>query len=141
MEYEKVFMAIVVASASIFGIISMLNFFNLEYGTTVGDSFNSTLDRVAAIQNVTSISGSGAEATQDVEGSGSSDPQTNLITRSLRIITILPRLLGLVPDMLYSGAEILGVPPEYKDLAVGSFVFSFTLLFAYLLLIGVKRLL
>ena len=141
MEYDKVFMAIAVVAASIFSIMSILNFYNDSYDMTVGGTFNSTLDSVEIIGNITSFRSDSAAATQDVEGSGSTDPQTNLVTRSLRIITLLPRLLGLVPDMLYAGAIMVGVPTAFLDLAVGVFVFSFVLLFAYLLLLGAKAVL
>lgn len=141
MEYDKVFAAVVVVAASIFGIMSIMNFYNDSYGTSVGSTFNSTLNSVAIINNVTSFRSDAADATQDVEGSGSTDPQTNLVSRSLRIITLLPRLLGLIPDMLYAGATMVGVPTPFLDLAVGLFVFSFVLVFAYLLLIGARAVL
>lgn len=141
MEYDKLFAAVAVIAASIFGIMSMLNFYNDSYDMTVGSTFNSTLNRVAIISNVTSFRSDGAEATQDIDGSGSTDPQTNLVTRSLRIITLLPRMLGLIPDMMYAGADMAGIPIEYQDLAIGVFVFSFVLLFAYLLLLGAKAVL
>lgn len=141
MEYDKVFMAIAVVAASIFSIMSILNFYNDSYDMNVGGTFNSTLDSVEIIGNITSFRSDSAAATQDVEGSGSTDSQTNLVTRSLRIITLLPRLLGLVPDMLYAGAIMMEIPDAYQDLAVGVFVFSFVLLFAYLLLLGAKAVL
>lgn len=141
MEYDKLFAAVAVIAASIFGIMSMLNFYNDSYDMAVGSTFNSTLNRVAIISNVTSFRSDSAEATQDIDGSGSTDPQTNLVTRSLRIITLLPRLLGLIPDMMYAGADMAGIPIEYQDLAIGVFVFSFVLLFAYLLLLGAKAVL
>lgn len=140
MEYEKLFAGIAVVAVSIFAILSMLNYYNESYGTNVGYTFNNTMNSVALINNITDITNDQASATQNVEGSGTSDPQTNLVERSLRIITILPRLLGLVPDLMEEGAIILGVPPTYVNMAIGVFVFSFTILFAYLLLIGVKRL-
>lgn len=141
MEYDKVFMAIAVVAASIFSILSIMNFYNDSYGMNAGSTFNSTLNSVQIIQNATSFRSDSAAATQDVEGSGSTDPQTNLVTRSLRVITLLPRLLGLVPDMLYAGATMIGLPPEYQELGVDVFVFSFVLLFAYLLLLGAKAVL
>lgn len=140
MEYEKLFAGIAVVAVSIFAVMSMLNFYNTTYEENVGTTFNQTLNSVALISNITDISNSQAEATQNIEGSGTSDPQTNLVERSLRIITILPRLLGLVPDLMEEGAILLGVPEPYVNVAIGMFVFSFTILFAYLLLIGVKRL-
>lgn len=141
MEYDKVFIAVAVVAASIFGVLSMLNFYNDSYDMTVGSTFNSTMNRVEIINNITSFRSDSADATQDIEGSGSTDPQTNLVTRSLRIITLLPRLLGLIPDMLSAGADMVGIPTAYQDLAVGVFVFSFVLLFAYLLLLGAKAVL
>ena len=140
MEYEKVFAGLAVAAVSIYAILSMLNFYNDAYDTDRGTTFNNTLNSVALINNITDIGNSQASATQNIEGSGTSDPQTNLVERSLRIITILPRLLGLVPDLMEEGAIILGIPPVYVNMAIAMFVFSFTILFGYLLLIGVKRL-
>jgi hypothetical protein len=141
MEYEKVFATIAIVAVSVLAVFAMINHYNTAYGTSVGDSFNNTLQSVNVISNLTKYTIDASDATQDIEGSGTTDPQSNLISRSLRIITILPRLLGLVPDILYEGAIVLGVPEEYTTIAVAVFVFSFTLLLAYLLLIGVKRLL
>lgn len=138
MEYDKVFMAIVVVAASIFGIMSMLNFYNDSYDLTLGSSFNSTVNRVAIINNVTSITADASGSTQTIEGSGPTNAQTGLIQSSLSFIKILPQLIGLVPDMIYAGADMVGIPDTYQSLAVGVFVFSFVLLFAYLLLIGAK---
>lgn len=140
MEYEKLFAGIAVVAVSIFAILSMISHFNESYGTNVGYSFNSTMNSVALINNVTSLTNDQASATQNVEGSGTSDPQTNLVERSLRIITIIPRLLGLVTHMFNDAILILDIPETYGNIAIGVFVFSFTILFAYLLLIGVKRL-
>lgn len=139
MEYEKIFASVVVVAVSIFAIMSMLSFYNSSYGTTAGSSFNNTLGSVQIINNVTSLTNDQATATQSIEGAGSTDSQTNLIERSLRIIVILPRLLGLVPDMMSEGALVVGVPEAYVNLAIGLFVFSFTLLLAYVLLNGVRR--
>lgn len=141
MEYDKVFMAVGVVAASIFGILSIVNFYNDSYDTNIGSTFNTTMNRVAIINNITSFRSDSAGATQDIEGSGSTDPQTNLVTRSLRVITLLPRLLGLIPDMMYAGADMAMIPDAYQDIAVGIFVFSFVLLFAYLLLLGAKAVL
>lgn len=138
MEYDKVFMAITVVAASIFGILSMLNFYNDSYDMNVGSTFNSTMNRVAVINNITKITADASGSTQTIEGSGPSSAQTSLIQSSLSFIKILPQLIGLVPDMIYAGADMIGIPDTYQSLAVGVFVFAFVLLFAYLLLIGAK---
>lgn len=141
MEYEKVFSAVAVVAVAIFAVLSIMNYWNTSYSTTVGNNFNTTLNDVQVIANITSISNDGASQTQSLTGSGTTDANTDLVQRSLRIITILPRLLGLIPDLLEEGAIIIGVPPPYVAIAVGTFVFSFVVLFAYLLLTGVKRIL
>lgn len=131
-------MAITVVAASIFGILSMLNFYNDSYDMNVGSTFNSTMNRVAVINNITKITADASGSTQTIEGSGPSSAQTSLIQSSLSFIKILPQLIGLVPDMIYAGADMIGIPDTYQSLAVGVFVFAFVLLFAYLLLIGAK---
>lgn len=139
MEYERLFASVAVVAVSVFAIMSLLSFYNDSYNLTIGSSFNNTLNSVEIINNITSMTNEQADATQSIEGSGSSDSQTNLVERSLRIIVILPRLLGLVPDIMREGALVLGVPEAYVNVAVGVFVFSFVLLLAYILLNGVRR--
>lgn len=139
MEYERLFASVAVVAVSVFAIMSLLSFYNDSYNLTLGSSFNNTLNSVEIINNITSMTDEQAAATQNIEGSGSSDSQTNLVERSLRIIVILPRLLGLIPDIMREGALVLGVPEAYVNVAVGVFVFSFVLLLAYILLNGVRR--
>lgn len=140
MEFERVFVGVAVALVGIVAILGLANFYNGEYGTDAGNSFNSTLTSVAVLSNITYISNTAGANAQPSEGSGADSTQGDLIQRSLRIITVVPTLLGLAPDLISEAAAIIGVPEIYVQVATAIFVFSFVMLLAYLLLLGVKKL-
>ena len=74
-------------------------------------------------------------------GAGSTSTNADLVSRALSVITAVPTLLGLVPALFSDAGTILGIPSIYVQVAAWIFLFSFAILFAYLLIIGVRRLL
>lgn len=140
MEYETILQALAVVAIGIVAFLGLMNFYNTSYTDDVGTSFNTTLNSVQVITNVTSLGSNVGNNTQSIQGGSATDANTDLVQRSLRVITALPVLLGLVPDLFYEAAQIIGIPETYINLGAAVFIFGFALLTAYLLLLGVKRL-
>jgi len=143
MEYENVFKSVGVVLIGVIAYFSLLGFWNLEYGQNVGNSSRATYDHVQSLANSSLFDlGTGSAGnTQTESGAGQDDPNRDLLTRALSVVTAIPELFGLVPALLQDGASILGIPPSYVNIGIYTFLFSAAILFAYLLLIGVRRLL
>lgn len=143
MEYEKIFATVGIL---LIGIIAWGMYFqgwNDSYGQSVSSSANETYARMQSLSQSGLFNMSVATSNATITRSGASvgDGNENLISRALTVITSIPTLLGLVPALLQDFALILGVPIAYSNIASWMFIFSFAVLFAYLLLLGVRRLL
>jgi hypothetical protein len=142
MEFQQVFVTASVILVGILGVFGLINFWNVSYGTNVGNTFNSTASHVQTITTSTlgAVSVQVGNSTDTPSGAGAVTTSANLVNRALSILTIIPSIIGLVPAMLQDAAGIMGVPQEYTLIAAWVFIFGFALLFAYLLIVGVRRL-
>lgn len=141
MEYKDVFASLAVVLICVIGFLGWINFLNGEYGTSVGNEFNSTLSRVDLLSNLTALSTGASQNTIAENGAAPGDSQENFARRALGTLTLLPTMLGIVPDVLYEGSEIIGVSDTVVNIAVLVFMFAFALTFAYILILGIKQLL
>jgi hypothetical protein len=143
MDFQQIFTTIAIICVGILAVFGLTTYWNTSYGTNVTAGFNQTTQHVQSMtQSMTgNLSTQSANNTYTQSGAGTGTTTTDLINRGLGVVTLLPQMLGIIPSMLQDGALILGIPPEYTALATAVFLFGFALLFAYLLIIGVKRLL
>lgn len=143
MEFEKVFTSIGITLIVLIGFFTLIQSWNTSYGTSVGTELNSTYTHIETLTTATMYNMSVTTGNATITSSGGSDDSTqaNLVKRSLQIITNIPELLGLVPALFNDFSTLLGIPPIYREIATWLFIFSFVVLFAYLLLIGARRLL
>lgn len=142
MEYEKVFATVGFVTIAIIAYFTMMAGFNADYGTSIGESSNATYSKVQTLgtQNLFNVSTAVGNSTDTQSGAGTSNADSDLLRRGLGVLTVLPRLLGLIPAIMQDFAIILGVPSAYVSIASWIFIFSFAILFAYLLIVGVRRL-
>lgn len=143
MDYERVFGGLGVFLVAIIALMAPVAHWNSAYGVSVGGGEeNTTMSRIINLTSVTlgSTSLDMANSTTVESGATDQDANGNLVSRSLNVITSLPTLLGLVPALFEDVALILGVPSAYTNVAVWIFTFAFVILFAYLLLLGLRRL-
>lgn len=127
----------------IIAIFSFITNWNNTYGQNVGSSFNNTYSDVAVLinTNMFNLSTQVANNTNTQSGAGTTSVNIDLASRALSVITSLGAMLGLIPALFTDGALLLGIPSVYAGIAGWIFIFMFAILFAYLLIIGVRRLL
>lgn len=143
MEFEKVFKSIAVVIVGVIAYFWLIGSWNTAYGQTVGNSSNATYNEVTLLMS-TSISQLGvnaSNATITPSGGGPATSSADLVSRGLGVITTIPVMLGLIPAIFNDGAYLLGIPQQYVSIASTIFIFLFAILFAYLIIIGVRRLL
>lgn len=142
MEFEKVFMTLGVCLVAIIAVFSFIGSWNTTYNDNAGNSSSAVYNDVQLLMNtsISALSVQSGNQTITSSGSGSSSTSSDLVSRSLGIITLIPRMLGLIPAIFQDGAYLLGIPEAYVNVAGAVFIFSFAVLFAYLLIIGVRRL-
>lgn len=142
MDYKQVFISLVVvfvAAFAIFGFVGSLNKgysyagadLDTEFYATFG-VMNKTLETLATDvgQNTRNDAGATLEA-----------PSEGIISKAWSTFQQLPTLLSLVPALLSDAARLLEIPSVYVSAAQWIFIFAFSLTMAYLLLLGVQRLL
>lgn len=142
MDYQKIFVSLAVVLVGIFGSFSIMTYWNVIYDAELGNTFNETSTHIQSMTAAIVINKSleAANSTYTTSGGSEGDTSQSLTRRSLNFITILPGLLGIFPALIEDAAIILDIPPFYVLIGTAIFLFSFALLTAYLLLIGVKRL-
>lgn len=143
MEFENIFKGVGIVLIGIVAYFSLFVYWNDEYGTTVGSSSNATYQsaQLLAQRNLFNMSINVGNNTNTPSGAGSTSTNADLVSRALSVITAVPTLLGLVPALFSDAGTILGIPSIYVQVGAWIFLFSFAILFAYLLIIGVRRLL
>ena len=143
MEYEKIFSTVGIVLIAVLAYSALLANWNSTYNQNVGSSFQNTYNDVATLSNSSlfTLSTTTANNTNTASGAGTTSVNTDLVSRALSVITVLPTLLGLIPALFNDAAVIFGIPAQYVSVATWIFLFSFAILFAYLLIIGVRRLL
>lgn len=144
MEFQQVFVTFAIIMVGVVSIFGLLGFWNTAYNANVGGNFSSTASHIQYITgyalNTTSTTAANSTTTQS--GAGGATAQTNLATRAINILQVIPNLLGLPNAVLQDASNMVGLPTPniYVDIANYVFMFGFVLLFAYLLIIGVRRL-
>jgi hypothetical protein len=143
MEFENIFRGVALMLVGIIAYFALFVYWNDEYGTNVGYSANSTYSHAQSLAqtNLFDMSINVGNNTNTPSGAGSTSANTDLVSRALSIITTVPILLGLVPALYSDFGSIMGIPSIYVQIGAWVFLFSFAILFAYLLIIGVRRLL
>ena len=143
MEFEKIFASIGVVLIAILAYTAIIGSWSIAYNNNnVGSTFASTYNDAAALSNSTlfSLGIQVGNNTNSQSGAGSTSSSTDIYSRALSIITAVPTLLGLVPALFNDAAVIFGIPATYIGVAAWIFMFTFAILMAYLLIIGVRRL-
>jgi hypothetical protein len=143
MDFKNIFIGLGVMLIGIIGVFGILNSWNSYYSMDVGSTFNDTLSGVQDITDNTmdEIKISSGLSTQTAEGAGQDTPTEEIAKQSVSTIKLMPKLIGLVPSLLNDIGSIIGIPVEIVAIGVSLFIIVFALTFAYLLLLGVRRLL
>lgn len=142
MDFKNVFIVIGISLVGIIAVFSFASDLNTEYGTSIGYDMNETREKLqdGIIANLTLVSSETGGAAEAESGASSGTGITDLIGRSLSVIGSIPRLIGLVPSLMSESASVIGIPPEYVDVATWLFIISFALVLAYLFLTGARSL-
>lgn len=143
MEFEKIFASAGIVLLAIIAYSALINSWNTGYGQNVGQTFKPILDDVQTLENTSlfSLSTQAGNNTNTPSGAGTTSTNADLVSRALGILTSLPTLLGLIPALFSDFAMLLFIPAAYVSIATWIFLFSFAILFAYILIIGIRRLL
>lgn len=141
MEFKDLFTSMAIVLIGVIAFFSIAGDFNTTYGTDLGNDMNDTRTHVQDMlqSNLSIVSGEASEATQASEGASLGSGETGLATRALRVITGIPKLFGMVPSLIREGANVLDIPDSIQDVGVWVFLFASALTLAYLLLLGVSR--
>jgi hypothetical protein len=143
MEIKDVFISGMVIVVAIVGVLAWISSLNNAYDTTVGSTFNTTMNQVQTVvyANLSGLAVSTANNTQVAEGGGSSDQQASITSQSGGSLRLATRLLGIIPSIIDDGAQLLGIPAQYTLIARYTFLFVFGITIAYILYLGVRSLL
>lgn len=146
MEFQQIFVTFVVILIGTVGFITMLNYEGTAYNTNlISPELKNASDGVMSATNNTLLSiGTDQMGNSTLVGSGSGQNTAGttqsalLVTRGLNTITILPQLLPIGGAIITSSASVLSVQ-AYSGLAISVFYFGFAILMAYMLIVGVRR--
>lgn len=141
MDFNKLMQAIGVVLIGLIGSFTLMTYWNYNYGSDLGNSFNETSQHMLSISDSVLINTSleSANSTYTTSGGSQGDASVSLSARALNFFTIIPSLFGIFPSLLQDAAGVFGIPPEYTGIATALFLFSFALTFAVYLLLGAKR--
>ena len=143
MDFGKVFIGMGVVLVAIIGIFGLTGSWNQAYGTDIGEDpeFTATRERVESLieKNLVDEGLAYGQSTEQQEGAGqSSDQGSNLVTRALRTVSLLPQLIGLAPALMKDAAIALNIPEIYWRLGQALFWILFGIAFASFLLMGAR---
>lgn len=143
MDFQQIFVTVAIILVGVMGSLGLIGYWNTSYGTNTSVGFNTTLIAVQSFSNttITNLGTQTGNATTVSSGAGSTSTTGDLINRGLAVIIAVPKLLDLVPAMINDAAIMLGIPDIYVVIGVAVFLFGFALLFAYLMILGAKRVL
>jgi hypothetical protein len=141
MDPKDLFITVGVVLIAIIGGITFIAGLDNNYEGQISQQVDSIKHTQRVLNN--SFSSMGVELGDSVnpaEGGGVGEGTINLATRSLRAITALPKLLGIIPTALRDGAVSLGIPETYASIAIIIFIGVFGITIAYLLITGARSL-
>lgn len=140
MDIKEVLIAVSVLVIALIGIFAFVGNLNASYGGTMGSTFNKSIDVSALLNNVTNTGTELGSTTQPDEASAQDSQTDNLITQSRSAFSITTRLLGIVPKLIKQAAIALQIPEAYWKVGQAIFLSVFALTLAFILLLGVRRL-
>lgn len=140
MDIKEVLISVAVVVIALFGIFAFMGNLNASYGTSMGDTFNESININDLLQNVTSAGTDLASTTQAVEASAQESQTDSLYSQARSAFSITTRLLGIVPKLIKQAAIAFKIPEPYWKVGQAIFISVFGLTIAYILLLGVRRL-
>jgi hypothetical protein len=148
MQYENVFIGLgvlLICVLAFFGNTGLVTKLNTDYNNTFVTNDSLFLGSIQNItgpfaQNYGAVGRDIGNATEGTEGSGTTDSTTDLLRRSIQIISTVKEMLGLAPLAMEEAGRAVGIGEEYIGIAITMFVVVFGLMLGYLFLIGVRRL-
>lgn len=140
MEFQQIFVTFAVVMIGVISIFTLMNYYNVSYGTNIAGNFSNTAGHIQNVTgSITGLATTSANNTYVTSGAGSGSTSADLINRGLSVITLLPNLLGIAPSLISDGAVIMDIPATYVNIAIAVFMFGFAILLAYMLIVGVRR--
>lgn len=141
MEYKQLFASMAIALVGLVAFLGLAADFNSTYGTDLGSDINETTSRVesAISSNLTQTGREAGSAGTPQEGQSLGSGSDSLARRGLRIITLLPQLMGLPQALIRDIGGLFGVPPVIVSVGIDVFIFSFVVTLGYLLILGVRK--
>lgn len=143
MEFKNIFLGLGVVLVLVVSMFGFLDAINSEYDSDVGVGLNGTRGNVQTLleKNLLNESFEYAQSTQPQAGAESQQGEDNLISRALNSIGLVDDLLGIIPALMKDAGEALNIPQIYIRIAEALFWIIFSLTLAYLLLLGIRRVL
>lgn len=116
--------------------------FNTTYGSSIATNYTNKINPTLASLNssLASISTSVGASVTNHTGGSSLDSITAGFKAGWATISSIPTLMGLTKSVMADTAITLGAG-QYYTIAAAVFIFTFCLLFAYILILGTKRIL
>lgn len=145
MDIKDVFVSVAVVLIGMIAVLTFMSQINTEYNTNLGGTFNNSMKQVQLLQNVRDVGGTVGNNTQFPEGGGEEDIDKLLGRKSLSTFSKVTKMLGIIPSLIgdagniISGAVGLDGDNLYVEIAQFIFVAVFAILLAFILLLGVKR--
>lgn len=142
MDFRSLFIAMGVVFIGVLSVFGYLNNLNDVYGTDVGGSMNQTKSEVSLMlsSNLSRISQDVTGNLLSEEGGDPGSGNDGLITRSLNILQSFYSLFTLAPTVVYEASVAIGVPPALGTVAKWMIGFVEVITFAFVLLLGIRRL-
>lgn len=135
MDFKAVFIGLAMAFCIALGFYNWSVSLNTAYvplgGGVVDTSYYSGYQPIGAY-----VSSTGQQVGNTTSASGQSQSTSLQASKSASVFGILGSMLGFVPNQLRYGASILGIPPDYTNVAVTIFLFAFGITLAYMLYLG-----
>lgn len=140
MDYKQVFFGILVAFAIGTAFTAWANNLNSKYASLGGQTLDTGFMQDVELNSIEDYAGGMAvDVGESTETPGVSS-DTSTLTQSKSTFSLIRGLIDFVPRLLRNAANYLGVPEIYARLGTWAFIFAFGLTLAYLLLLGVKKL-
>lgn len=141
MDFKNIFISLAVVLLVVISTASYASFLSQKYvsvgGTAVDTSFYDDLYSPMR----TNISGLSSDVAGSTESGGVSvDPTQSAVLSSRGTFNTLRMLIGFVPALFGSIGKYLQIPEIYTSIASWVFNFVFGLTLAYLIFLGVRRL-
>lgn len=139
MDFKQVFYGLLIVFVTVTSITLFATQLNNDYGAlgakTIDTGFMETsgVSEISGYAGGVSVDVANSTSPPSVSGSGE-------LTQSKNTFSLIRSFVDFIPKLFRTTGSVLGIPKVYINAAVWAFIFGFGITLAYLLILGVKRL-